>query len=145
MPKPIRQHWLIKSEPSVYSYAQLEKDKRTAWTGIRNFEARNNLRAMSVGDLALYYHTGDEKQVVGVARVVSKSSEDPTAPGEDWASVDVEAVRRLASPVTLGTVKKNPKLKGFPLVARGRLSVAPVSAEAFELIVALSKTARKGF
>ena len=137
---PSKQYWLIKSEPDVFPYSQLEAQGRTEWNGIRNFEARNNLRAMRQGDLCLYYHTGDEKSVVGVAKVVSEAKPDSTAPGEDWAAVDVEPVQPLARPVPLAEVKANKSLRDFPLVTRSRLSVAPVSREAFEVILRLGKT-----
>ncbi len=134
-------YWLIKSEPSVYSYAKFTKDRKTGWTGVRNFEARNNIRAMKTGDLALYYHSGDEKAVVGVARVASSPGKDPTAKlGEDWASVDMEPHVSLKQPLTLKDVKANKKLKTFPLVTRSRLSVAPVSEGHFKLVLELSGT-----
>ena len=108
-----RQYWVIKSEPSVYPFAQLQKECKTAWTGIRNFEARNNLRKMEPGDLALYYHTGEGKEIVGVARVLSSATADPTAPKEDWASVDVEAVAAppsfLSSPAAMSSTQKSPR------------------------------------
>jgi predicted RNA-binding protein with PUA-like domain len=135
------QYWLIKSEPSVYPYAQLEKDKKTEWTGVRNFEARNNLRAMKPGDLCLYYHSGDDKAVVAVAKVLTAAGPDPTAPGEDWASVDVAPVVALKEPVTLATIKKTPAFKDFRLLTHSRLSVAPVSAEHFKLLLKMGKTA----
>ncbi|GEN11561.1 Predicted RNA-binding protein, contains PUA-like domain [Myxococcus fulvus] len=135
------QYWLIKSEPSVYPYAQLEKDKQTEWTGIRSFEARNNLRAMKPGDLCLYYHSNEGKAVVGVAQVLTLATEDSTAPGEDWASVKVAAVIPVKAPVELGTVKATAALKDFPLITRSRLSVAPVTAEHFKLILKMGKTA----
>lgn len=137
---PKIQYWLIKSEPDVYSYAQLESEKRTEWNGIRNFEARNNLRAMKPGDLCLYYHTGEEKAVVGVARVLSEARADSTAPGEDWAAVDVGPLKALGRPVTLAQVKANKSLKAFPLVTRSRLSVAPVAAKDFELVLRMGQT-----
>jgi predicted RNA-binding protein with PUA-like domain len=133
-------YWLIKSEPDVYPYAQLEADRHTEWNGIRNFEARNNLRAMKPGDLCLYYHTGDEKAVVGIARVLTEAKADSTAPGEDWAAVDVAPVKALARPVTLAQVKAHKSLKAFPLVTRSRLSVAPVTPEQFALVLRLSGT-----
>lgn len=137
------QHWLVKSEPDVYGYAQLEADERAAWTGIRNFEARNHLRAMRPGDLVLYYHTGKEKAVVGVARVVSAPGPDATAPGEDWSSVDVAPVRRLSHPVSLERIKATKTLASFALVKRGRLSVMPVSSAHFARVLALGATQRK--
>ncbi|RKH27848.1 EVE domain-containing protein [Corallococcus praedator] len=133
-------YWLIKSEPSVYAYAQLEADGRTAWTGVRNFEARNNLRAMTPGDLCLYYHSNEDKAVVGVARVLSKPGADPTAPGEDWASVDVGPVVAFTTPVTLATIKATPALKDFPLLTRSRLSVTPSPVEHFELVLKMGQT-----
>jgi predicted RNA-binding protein with PUA-like domain len=135
-------YWLIKSEPDVYSYAQLQSDKRTEWNGIRNFEARNNLRAMKPGDLCLYYHTGDEKAVVGVAKVLSEARPDSTAPDEDWAAVDVAPLEALARPVTLAEVKADKSLRAFPLVRRSRLSVAPVTAAEFERVLRLGATKR---
>ena len=139
MAKP--QHWIIKSEPSVYPYAQLEAEGRTAWTGVRSFEARNNLRAMKPGDLCLYYHSNEGKAVVGVARVLTPPGEDPTAPGEDWASVEVGPVVAFQEPVTLATVKATSKLKDFPLITRSRVSVAPVTAAHFQHLLRLGKTA----
>ena len=134
-------HWLIKSEPSAYAFARLQAEGRTEWTGIRNFEARNNLRAMEVGDLCLYYHSVEEKAVVGIARVSRTARADPTAPGEDWASVEIEPVAPLASPVTLERVRSDARLRTFPLLTRGRLSVAPVSATHYARVLELSKEA----
>lgn len=135
MAKP--RYWLIKSEPDVYPYSQLEREGRTAWTGVRNFEARNNLRQMQPGDLALYYHSGDGKEIVGIARIATAPGPDPTAPGEDWASVDVVPVAALKKPVGLAAVKDSRELKQFPLVTRSRLSVASVIPEHFRLVVQL--------
>lgn len=132
--------WLIKSEPDVYPFTQLQQEKRTAWTGIRNFQARNNLRAMKKGDLALYYHTGDEKQVVGIAKVLTAPGEDPTAPGEDWAAVDVAPVKQLKQPVPLATLKATAALKELALLKQSRLSVTPVTPAQYEKILALGKT-----
>lgn len=134
------QYWLIKSEPSVYPYSQLETEGRTAWTGVRNFEARNNLRAMKPGDLCLYYHSNEGKAVVGVARVLTAPGEDPTAPGEDWASVEVGPVVALHAPVTLTTIKATPALKDFRLLTHSRLSVASVTAAHFQRILKMGKT-----
>ena len=139
MAKP--QYWLIKSEPSVYAYSQLEKDGKTDWTGVRNYEARNNLRAMKPGDLCLYYHSNEGKAVVAVAKVLAAAGPDPTAPGEDWASVDVGPAFALKQPVDLATIKATPALKDCQLLARGRISVVPVTAEHFKLILKMGKTA----
>src|SRR5690606_33223500 len=103
-------------------------DGVTDWTGVRNFEARNNLRAMQVGDLCLYYHSNEEKAVVGIARVVEAAKADPTATSGDWASVQVAPVIPFVRAVTLAAVKADAKLADFPLVTRGRLSVASVTA-----------------
>lgn len=135
------QYWLIKSEPSVYPYAQLEKDGKTEWTGVRNYEARNNLRAMKPGDLCLYYHSNEGKAVVAVAKVLAAAGPDPTAPGEDWASVDVGPVVTLKQPVELATFKATPALKDCQLLTRSRISVVPVTAEHFKLILKMGKTA----
>jgi len=138
MAKP--QYWLIKSEPSVYAYAQLERDGQTEWSGVRSFEARNNLRAMKPGDLCLYYHSNEHKAVVGVARVLTPATEDPTAPGENWASVAMGPVVALQRPVELATVKATPALEDFPLITRSRLSVAPVTPEHFQRVLEMSGT-----
>ena len=128
---------MVKSEPSAYAWSQLVADRRTEWTGVRNFEARNNLRAMSVGDLCLYYHSGEEKAVVGAARVSRAAGPDPTARGEDWSSVELEPVGPLAVPVTLAQMRKDAALKTFALVTRPRLSVAAVTAAQFARVEAL--------
>lgn len=139
-PMATPQYWLIKSEPSVYAYAQLEREGRTEWSGVRNFEARNNLRAMKPGDLCLYYHSNEDKAVVGVARVLSAATEDPTAPGEDWASVNMGPVVAFQKPVELTTVKATAALQTFPLITRSRLSVAPVTPEHFQHVLSLGGT-----
>ena len=135
-----RQYWLIKSEPDAYSYDQLVKDRRTRWDGVRNFTARNNLRAMKEGDLAFFYHSNVGKEVVGVAIVVREAYPDPTAKGEDWSVVDFGPAFPLKKPVTLATMKADPALKGFQLLSQGRLSVVPVSPEHFEHILRLAET-----
>ena len=135
-----RQHWLIKSEPNAYSFEQLVKDRRTRWDGVRNFTARNNLRAMKEGDLAFFYHSSIGKEVVGVAVVVREAYPDPTAEGEDWSAVDFGPAFPLKKPVTLETMKKDPALKGFQLLSQGRLSVVPVSPAQFDHILALGET-----
>jgi len=140
------QYWMIKSEPQVYPYSQLESEKRTTWTGIRNYEARNNLRAMRPGELALYYHSGGDtkarggKEFVGVARIVGEATEDPTAPGEDWAAVEVEPHVVFVQPVGLATIKADPAFATFALLTHSRLSVAKVSAEHFKRVLKLGKT-----
>jgi predicted RNA-binding protein with PUA-like domain len=139
MAKP--QYWLIKSEPSVYPYSQLEADGKTEWTGVRNYEARNNLRAMKPGDLCLYYHSNEGKAVVGVAKVLTPPGPDSTAPDEDWAAVHVGPFTPVKQPVDLATFKATPALKDCQLLTRGRISVVPVTPEHFQLILKMGKTA----
>lgn len=134
-----KQWWLVKSEPEAYSFAQLQKDGSTAWTGVRNFQARNNLRAMRVGDPVLFYHSVSDKQVVGVARVAKEAYPDATASEGDWSAVDLEPVRPLAKPVPLDALKADAITKDLLLIRQSRLSVTPVTKEQFERIVALSK------
>ena len=132
-----RQHWLVKSEPESYSWQQFVKDGGTAWTGIRNFQARNNLRAMKKGDLVLFYHSVTEKQIVGMARVTKPAYPDPTAKEGDWAAVDLVPVKALAPPVSLDTIKTDAILKKMPLLRQSRLSVTSVSPEQFDRVCAL--------
>jgi len=131
-------HWLVKQEPEAYSWQTFLKEKRTAWTGVRNFQARNNLRAMAKGDLVLFYHSVSEKQIVGLARVEKEHYPDATAEEGDWVAVDLVPVKSLKMPVTLEQLKANKVLKEMPLVRQSRLSVTPVSAEQFERIVKLA-------
>lgn len=135
-----RQHWILKSEPSTYGFAQLQKDQRTEWSGIRNFAARLHLRAAKEGDLALFFHTGEEKAVVGVAKLVSGPHPDPTAPGEDWTSVAVAPVKALGAPVPLAALKADKAFNQLPMLKQGRLSVSPISAEQFARVLKLGKT-----
>src|SRR6266545_4474404 len=120
-------HWLVKSEPEAYSWQTLAKDKTTAWTGVRNFTARNNLRAMKRGDLVFFYHSVSEKQIVGVARVEKESYPDPTAEDGDWVCVDLVPVRALKQPVRLDSIKADTLLKEMPLIRNSRLSVMPLT------------------
>ncbi|MDI1474989.1 EVE domain-containing protein [Polyangium sp. y55x31] len=133
-------YWLVKSEPYKYSFAQLLTDKRAVWDGVRNYEARNNLRAMKKGDLLLFYHSNEGKAVVGIARVAREAYPDPTAEGEDWSAIDVEPVIALKAPVELEVIKSDPSLTDIALLKRSRLSVVPVSAPHFEHVLALGKT-----
>lgn len=132
--------WLIKSEPHVYGFLQLQNDGKTSWDGVRNFEARNNLRAMKKGDLALYYHSNKGKEIVGVARVARAAYHDPTAPeDEDWVSVEVAPVEALPAPVTLAAVKANKKLANIALVRRSRISVVPVTDAEFDEVLRMAR------
>jgi predicted RNA-binding protein with PUA-like domain len=133
-------YWLMKSEPDVYPFERLVKDKLTAWEGVRNFEARNNLRAMAVGDLALFYHSNIGKEIVGVMRVVKAAYPDPSAKGEDWSVVDVAPVKAISAPITLAAIKADEALADLQLLKRSRLSVVPVSPAHFKHLLALGKT-----
>lgn len=135
-----KSYWLVKSEPFKYSFAQLVNEKRTSWDGVRNFEARNSLRAMKKGDLLLFYHSNEGKEVVGVARVEREAYPDPTAPEEDWSVVDIAPVAALKAPVGLEAIRADPELADIALLKRSRLSVVPVSKAHFEHILALGKT-----
>jgi len=132
-----RGHWLVKSEPSAYSYDQLVADGRTAWTGVRNFEARNNLRAMKKGDLLLFYHSNEGKAVVGVAKVVREAYQDATTK-DDWSAVDVAPVKALRRPVTLDEMRSDRTCSKMMLFRRTRLSVVPVTPAEFEVVLALA-------
>ena len=135
-----RSYWLMKSEPTKYSFAQLVRDGRTIWDGVRNYEARNSLRAMKVDDLALFYHSNEGKEIVGVARVSREAYADPTAPGEDWSVVEIEPLCPVKAPVALDTIKSDPDFADIALLKRSRLSVVPISKEHFERILKLGKT-----
>lgn len=128
------------AEPFKYSWDQLVDDGSTYWDGVRNYEARNNLQAMKVGDLALYYHSNEGKEVVGVARIVGEAYPDPTIDDPTWVVVDLAPVQRLEEPVTLADVKAEPALAEMFLVKRGRISVVPVTAAEFECVLAMGKT-----
>jgi len=135
--------WLIKSEPHVYPFSQLEKEGKTSWTGVRNYEARNNLRAMKKGDLALYYHSNVGKEVVGVAKIVKEAYADPTASKDEadtWATVDVAPVKALKEPVSLDAIKGTATLKDMALVKKSRISVLPLTEAEFREVLKMGKT-----
>jgi predicted RNA-binding protein with PUA-like domain len=132
-------YWLIKSEPDKYPFDQLVKDKKTRWDGVRNFTARNNLRAMKTGDLALYYHSNEGKAVVGIAKVVREAYQDPTSDG-DFSAVDFAPVKALREPVTLAAMREMPKLAKMTVLRQGRLSVSPVTAAEFDAVLAAGQT-----
>ncbi len=132
-----KSYWLVKQEPESYAWAALVKDSRSAWTGIRNFQARNNLRAMRKGDAVLYYHSVTGKQVVGVARVEREAYPDPTAKEGDWSAIDLVPDCPLRTPVALDTIKADRILKEMLLVRNTRLSVVPVTREQFDRVLEL--------
>jgi len=135
----VKQFWLVKSEPSAYSWANLVTDGKTAWTGVRNYAARNNLRAMRKGDAALFYHSVTEKAVVGIAKVVREAYPDPTAKEGDWSAVDLAPEKALSNPVSLEEIKKNAKLKEMALLRLSRLSVQSVTQTEFEDILRMGR------
>jgi predicted RNA-binding protein with PUA-like domain len=136
----MRSHWLAKSEPSTYSWDDLRRDKRTRWDGVRNFEARNNLRAMKKGDLVLFYHSGEGKEIVGIAKVVTEGYADPTAREGDWTAVDLAPFKSLARPVTLAALKSDKALANLAVVRKPRISVVSIAPAELERILVLAAT-----
>jgi len=130
-------HWLVKSEPSVYSWDNMVADKRTHWNGVRNFQAAANLKAMKVGDTCFFYHSNEEKAVVGVVEIAKTYYPDPTDETGKFGMVDVKAHKKLKKPVTLATIKADPELAELALVRQSRLSVMPIDAKAWAKIVKL--------
>lgn len=128
-------HWLVKSEPFKYSWEKFNKDGRTFWDGVRNYQARNNLREMKVGDLVLFYHSNEGKNVVGIAKVVKEAYQDPTTDDTNWVVVDLVPVQSLDKPVTLEQIKAEESLKDISLVRQGRLSVMSLKATEFDKIL----------
>jgi predicted RNA-binding protein with PUA-like domain len=132
-------YWLVKQEPSAYSWDDFVKDGGTAWTGVRNFQARNNLRSMKAGDRVLFYHSVTDKAVVGEAEVVRESYTDPTADEGDWLAVDLKPLKPLRRRVSLDEIKADKRLAGLALVRSPRLSVMPVTTQEYRAIEALAK------
>jgi len=131
----MKNYWLVKSEPGAYSWSDLCRDRSTSWTGVRNYTARNHLRQMRKGDEVFFYHSVDEKAVVGIARVKRPAYPDPTAKEGDWSTVDLIPVRALSKPVTLAEIKSTRSLEKLALIRQSRLSVMPVSGSEFRTIV----------
>ena len=128
-------HWLVKSEPVKYSWDKFLQDKRTFWDGVRNYQARNNLKNMKMGDLVLFYHSNEGKAVVGIAKVVKEYYQDPTTTDPNWVVVDLEPIQSLKKPVHLEQIKQDSVLQNIALVKQGRLSVMPLRSEEFDRIV----------
>ena len=135
-----RAYWLVKSDPDAYSWDDLVRDGSTYWDGVRNYQARNHLAAMRKGDFVLYYHSGADKQVVGVTRVTAEAYPDPTTKDERWVVVDLELVRPFAHPLTLAEIKAEPSLCKLALLRQSRLSVMPIERKEFDRILRLGKT-----
>ena len=134
------QYWLVKQEPEKYPWAQFVRDKGTYWDGVRNYQARNNLRGMKEGDLVLYYHSVSEKAVVGIASVTTEAYPDPTAKEGDWSVVDLKPLKAITEPVTLDQIMTDPKLSEVALIKQSRLSVMPLRVDEFKRILLLGKT-----
>ncbi|MDE1191729.1 MAG: EVE domain-containing protein [Arachidicoccus sp.] len=132
-------HWIIKSEPHKYSWDQFVVDKQTFWDGVRNYQARNNLKAMKKGDELFFYHSNEGMEIVGIAKVIKTSYQDPTTDDERWVAVDVKPVKKLKQPVTLAQMKAEKALKDLALIRQGRLSVSPVTDDEWERIIELSE------
>jgi predicted RNA-binding protein with PUA-like domain len=140
-PVMAKNFWLVKQEPAAYSWSTFLKEGKAAWTGVRSFQARNNLRAMKKGDLVFFYHSVSEKQVVGVARVEKETYPDPTATEGDWVAVDLAPVKTLRKPVALDAIKADKVLGELPLVRQSRLSVTPLTQAQFQRLLAMAETA----
>lgn len=132
-------YWLVKSEPEKYSWEKFNKDGRTFWDGVRNYAARNNMRAMKEGDLVFFYHSNEGKEIVGIAKVVKEAYQDPTTDDTNWVVVELSPVEPLRNPVTLAQVKAEPFLKDLELVRLGRLSVSAVKPAEFDKILEMSR------
>jgi predicted RNA-binding protein with PUA-like domain len=131
-------YWLLKSEPFKYSWEQLEKDKKTFWDGVRNYAARNNLRAMKKGDFAFFYHSNEGLEIVGIVKIIKEAYQDPTTKEVAWVAVDVAPFKKLKKPVTLAQIKSDKRLQNIALVKLSRLSVQPVTSEEWDFIIELA-------
>ncbi|HEV8543280.1 MAG TPA: EVE domain-containing protein, partial [Verrucomicrobiae bacterium] len=136
-----KNYWMVKQEPEAYSWDDFVKDGGTAWTGVRNFQARNNLRSMKKGDVVFYYHSVSEKSVVGIAKVAKEHYSDKTAREGDWSAVDLQPVKALKKPVTLDEMKGDPTLRDMPLIRQSRLSVLPLTESQAQRVAQLAETA----
>lgn len=138
-------YWMVKQEPETYSWDDFVKDGKTDWSGVRNYQARNNLREMKTGERVLFYHSGKDKAVVGVAEVVKNAYPDPTADDEQWVAVDLKPIKALKNPVPLAAIRYDKRLAELPLIRQSQLSVMPLTKDEFDIIVATGegKTRRK--
>ena len=133
-------YWMVKQEPDTYSWDDFVKDGGTDWSGVRNYQARNNLRGMKVGDRVLFYHSGKGKEVVGLAEVVKSAYPDPTADDDQWVAVDLKPVKPLANPVQLAAIRYDKRLSNLPLIRQSQLSVMSLSKDEFDVIVGMGNT-----
>ena len=133
-------HWLVKSEPFKYSWAQFVKDKKAVWDGVRNYAARNNMRAMKIGDLVFFYHSNEGLEIVGIAKVVKEAYQDPTTDDTAWSVVEIAPFKALKKPVTLAQIKTDKQLAAMQIIKLSRLSVSAVTAAEFDRVLALSET-----
>lgn len=131
-------YWLVKSEPSAYSWDQLVKEKQTCWSGVRNYAARINLRAMKKGDQVLFYHSNEGVEIVAIAKVSKEAYQDPTTDDDRWVAVDIKPVRKLKKTVPLDTIKKDKRLANMDLVRLGRLSVQTVKGDEWDVVMELA-------
>ncbi|MEY4929928.1 MAG: hypothetical protein RI909_652 [Bacteroidota bacterium] len=130
-------YWLMKTEPSAFSWDDLVRDKKAVWDGVRNFQARNNLKAMKKGDFAFIYHSMEDKAVIGIAEITREHFPDPK--DKDWAAVEIKPIQKLKNTVTLGAIKLEKRLADMVLVKNSRLSVQPVKKEEFDLVIAMGE------
>lgn len=142
-PKTKSNCWMVKQEPEVYSWTDFVDDGRTDWTGVRNYQARNNLREMKSGDRVLFYHSGKDKAVVGIAEVVKAAYPDPTADDPQWVAVDLKPIKAFDAPVQLAAIRYDKRLSQLPLIRQSQLSVMPLTKDEFEAIVTMGKN-KKG-
>src|SRR4026208_2052230 len=136
-------YWMVKQEPETYSWGNFIDDEVTDWTGVRNYQARNNLREMKTGDRVLFYHSGKDKAVVGIAEVVKGAYPDPTADDPQWVAVDLKPIKGLATPVPLAAIRYDKRLSGLPLIRQSQLSVMPLTKDEFDVLVGLGSAAKK--
>jgi predicted RNA-binding protein with PUA-like domain len=130
-------HWMVKQEPETYSWDDFVGDGKTDWSGVRNYQARNNLREMQMGDRVLFYHSGKDKSVVGIAEVVKGAYPDPTADDPQWVAIDLKPVKPFAKPVPLAAIRYDKRLSGLPLIRQSQLSVMPLTKDEFDVLVAM--------
>ena len=130
-------HWMVKQEPETYSWDDFVRDGRTDWTGVRNYQARNNLREMKTGDRVLFYHSGKDKAVVGIAEVAKSAYPDPTSQDPQWVAVDLKPVKAFTAPVPLPAIRYDKRLSGLPLIRQSQLSVMPLTKDEFDVLVGM--------